>query len=60
MVLNVACAEPNHGNQYYGLAIGFTVTAGACAAGPVSGGAFNPAVGLGLPFMAGEVRARMN
>jgi len=33
---------------------GFTVTAGACSGGPVSGGAFNPAVGFGLPLMAGE------
>lgn len=54
VVLNVACAEPNHGNQYYGLAIGFTVTAGACAVGSVSGGAFNPAVGFGLPIVAGD------
>src|SRR6266566_2509530 len=29
------------------LAIGFTVAAGAFAGGPISGGAFNPAVGLG-------------
>ena len=54
VVLNVACAEPNHGNQYYGLAIGFTVTAGACAVGSISGGAFNPAVGFGLPIVAGD------
>lgn len=40
-------AKPNAGNQFYGLAIGFTVTAGACSGGGVSGGAFNPAVGLG-------------
>ena len=36
------------------MAIGFTVTAGACAGGPVSGGAFNPAVGIGLPFLADD------
>ena len=53
MVLNVACAEPNHGNQYYGLAIGFTVTAGACAVGSISGGAFNPAVSM-LSVVAGK------
>lgn len=42
----------NAGNQFYGLAIGFTVTAGACSGGPVSGGAFNPAVGFGLNLLA--------
>jgi aquaporin Z len=47
VVLNVATAKATEGNSYYGLAIGFTVTAGAFAGGPVSGGAFNPAVGLG-------------
>ena len=47
VVLNVATARSTQGNSYYGLAIGFTVMAGAFAAGPVSGGAFNPAVGLG-------------
>ena len=50
VVLNVATAEATKGNSYFGLAIGFTVTAGAYAAGPVSGGAFNPAVGIG-PIM---------
>jgi aquaporin Z len=47
VVLNVATAESTKGNSYFGLAIGFTVAAGAYAAGPVSGGAFNPAVGIG-------------
>jgi glycerol uptake facilitator-like aquaporin len=27
--------------------LGFTVVVGACSGGPVSGGAFNPAVGFG-------------
>ena len=53
VVLNVATAKANAGNQFFGLAVGFTVTAGACSGGPVSGGAFNPAVGFGLPLMAG-------
>ena len=35
------------GNSYYGLAIGFTVMVGAFSVGGISGGAFNPAVGLG-------------
>ena len=47
VVLNVATAKPTAGNSFYGLAIGFTVTVGAFAGGPVSGGAFNPAVGIG-------------
>ena len=47
VVLNVATSKKTEGNSFYGLAIGFTVTAGAVAAGPLSGGAFNPAVGTG-------------
>lgn len=47
VVLNVATARATAGNSYYGLAIGFTVLTGAWAAGPISGGAFNPAVGTG-------------
>ncbi|MBK5285228.1 MAG: aquaporin [Bacteroidia bacterium] len=47
VVLNVATTKKAAGNSYFGLAIGFTVTAGAIAAGPFSGGAFNPAVTLG-------------
>lgn len=34
--------------QYFGLAIGFCVVAGAYGAGAVSGGAFNPAVAVAL------------
>lgn len=47
VVLNVAATKATSGNSYYGLAIGFTVLAGAVAGGPISGGAFNPAVGIG-------------
>ncbi len=47
VVLHVATSEKTKDNQYYGLAIGFTVMAGAFAAGPLSGGVFNPAVALG-------------
>ena len=46
VVLNVATVKDVEGNSYYGLAIGFTVLAGAYAVGPISGGAFNPAVSL--------------
>lgn len=47
VVLHVATTKATAGNSYYGLAIGLTVTAGAFAVGSISGGAFNPAVGLG-------------
>src|SRR6185295_10249137 len=48
VVLNVATSKATSGNQYYGLAIGMTVMAGAFAVGFVSGGAFNPAVAIGI------------
>jgi aquaporin Z len=47
VVLNVATARGTEGNSFYGLAIGFTVAAGAFAVGGISGGAFNFAVALG-------------
>jgi aquaporin Z len=47
VVLNAATADATNGNSYFGLAIGFTVLAGAFAVGQVSGAAFNPAVALG-------------
>jgi len=47
VVLNVATARGTEGNSFYGLAIGFTVAAGAYAVGGISGGAFNPAVAFG-------------
>lgn len=47
VVLNSATAKGTAGNSFYGLAIGFTVMVGAFAGGAVSGGAFNPAVGIG-------------
>jgi aquaporin Z len=51
VVLNVATARDTENNSFYGLAIGFTVAAGAFAVGPVSGGAFNPAVALGASVL---------
>ena len=48
VVLNVATSRDHPANDFYGLAIGFTVTAGAFAVGPISGAAFNPAVVFGL------------
>lgn len=47
VVLNVATAKAAEGNSYFGVAIGFTVAAGASAVGGTSGAAFNPAVALG-------------
>ena len=47
VVLNVATAKGTDGNSFYGLAIGFTVVAGAFAVGGISGGAFNPAIAVG-------------
>merc|ERR1719313_2302889 len=48
VVLNVATVRKNDGNQYFGLAIGFVIIAGGYAAGPISGGCFNPAVAFGI------------
>ena len=47
-VLNTATAKATAGNSYFGLAIGFTVAVGAMTIGPVTLGAFNPAVAVGL------------
>ena len=47
VVLSVATSKKTAGNHYYGIAIGCTVLAGAIAGGGISGGAFNPAVGIG-------------
>lgn len=41
-VLNSATTTATAGNSYYGLIIGFSVLAGAVAAGSLSGAAFNP------------------
>ncbi len=51
VVLNSATARNNAGNSFYGLAIGFTVMAGAFAVGSVSSAAFNPAVAVGISIM---------
>lgn len=56
VVLNAATAKANAGNSFYGLAIGFTVLAGAYSVGGVTGGVFNPAVLAGL-LTLGKVAA---
>jgi len=47
VVLNCAAREATKGNSYFGLAIGFTILIAVYAGGPISGGAFNPAVRTG-------------
>ena len=51
VVLNSATAKANSGNSFYGLAIGFTVLAGAVAVGSITSAAFNPAVAIGISVM---------
>jgi aquaporin Z len=51
VVLNVATAKGTSGNSFYGLAIGFTVLTGAFSVGGISGGAFNPAVAVGISVL---------
>jgi aquaporin Z len=51
VVLNVATAKSTSDNSFYGLAIGFTVLTGAFSVGNISGGAFNPAVAVGISVL---------
>jgi aquaporin Z len=51
VVLNTATSKGTAGNSNYGLAIGFTVLVMAYAVGGISGGAFNPAVAVGITIM---------
>lgn len=53
VVLSVATTSKAENNHYYGIAIGTTVMAGAVSVGSISGGAFNPAVALGLDIANG-------
>ena len=59
VILNVATNPKTEGNSYYGLAIGFTVMAGAFAGGGISGGAYNPAVGTG-PILVDAIMGEGN
>ena len=52
VVLNTAASRKTEGNSFYGLAIGFAIVVAAIAGGPISGGAFNPAVGIGATVVA--------
>ena len=51
VVLNTATSKNTSGNSFYGLAIGFTVVVGAYSVGAISGGAFNPAIAVGITVM---------
>ena len=51
VVLNAATADGTSGNSFYGLAIGMTVMTGSFAVGDISGGAFNPAVAVGISML---------
>jgi aquaporin Z len=51
VVVNSATAKGTSGNSFYGLAIGMTVMVGAFSVGAISGGAFNPAVAIGIGVM---------
>lgn len=51
VVLNSATSKGTANNSFYGLAIGMTVMVGAFSVGSISGGAFNPAVAVGLALM---------
>jgi aquaporin Z len=46
VILNVAVSKRAEKSQYFGLAIGLVVFVGATVAGPVSGAALNPAIGV--------------
>jgi len=48
VVLNTATAKGTSGNSFYGLAIGFTLMACIYGLGGITGGAFNPAVAVGI------------
>ena len=52
VILNVALSEKLKGNQFFGLAIGLTVTAAAFSVGDVSGAVLNPAVSFGPSFFS--------
>ena len=51
VVVNSATSTDTSGNSFYGLAIGMTVMVGTISVGAISGGAFNPAIAIGLAIM---------
>ena len=55
VILQVATNKKTKDNDYYGLAIWFTILAAAIVGGPISGWAFNPAVWL-WPWFLDAIR----
>lgn len=56
VVLNVAASKMHGGaNEYYGLAIGGVIVAGAYSGGSISKGCFNPAVAMALNLSGGGI-----
>ncbi len=51
VIMNVAMAKTLEGNGFYGAAIGLIVVGCAYLFGSISGGAFNPAVAIGMAMM---------
>lgn len=51
VIMNVATARANVGNQFYGIAIGSSVVGGIYSVGIISLAVFNPAVAIGLTLM---------
>ena len=51
-MLNVAATKRTHGNSFYGMAIGLFIAAAIFVRGPISGAAYNPAVGFGAALGA--------
>lgn len=54
VVLHLTTTPQTQGNSYFGTAIGLVVAAGAYSVGGISGAAFNPAVGIAMPALAGD------
>lgn len=57
VVLQVATNSHTSGNNFFGIAIGFTVLSMAITVGDFSGGAFNPAVGM-LGLVTSKIDAK--
>mmetsp|Transcript_42498 Transcript_42498/g.131627 ORF Transcript_42498/g.131627 Transcript_42498/m.131627 type:complete len:458 (+) Transcript_42498:66-1439(+) len=56
VVLNSAASKKIGGkNQFYGLAIGWVIVAGAYGPGAVSGGCFNPAVAISIDLISASM-----
>jgi aquaporin Z len=52
VVLRVACSYTPPDQEYFGLAIGFVIVAGAYAVGHISGAIFNPAATIGFAVVS--------